>query len=57
VVVGDKRDRKGTLSGGYHNQRRSRLEAVYEMKRWRNKLTETEQQLEALRKELDHILS
>ena len=35
TVEGDRADRKGALSGGYHDVRRSRMDAVKGVKKWR----------------------
>ncbi|KAL7270355.1 Structural maintenance of chromosomes protein 3 [Rhizina undulata] len=35
TLVGDRADKKGALTGGYHDPRRSRLEAVKAVKKWR----------------------
>ncbi|EIW66746.1 hypothetical protein TREMEDRAFT_70024 [Tremella mesenterica DSM 1558] len=35
TVEGDRVDRKGSLTGGYHDVRRSRLDAVKAVKKWR----------------------
>lgn len=39
TLDGDKVDRKGSLTGGYHDVRRSRLEAVRSVHTWREKHT------------------
>ena len=41
TLDGDKVDRKGALTGGYHDVRRSRIEAIKNVTNWRNKF-ETE---------------
>lgn len=59
---GDKVERKGSLTGGYHDPRRSRLDAIKAVRRWReqvdsdtakldevkSRLTEMEQEITAL---------
>lgn len=35
TVEGDRADRKGALTGGYHDVRRSRLDSVKAVKKWR----------------------
>lgn len=35
TLAGDRADKKGALTGGYHDPRRSRLEAVKAVKKWR----------------------
>ncbi|KAI9508184.1 structural maintenance of chromosome protein 3 [Russula earlei] len=42
TLDGDKVDRKGALTGGYHDIRRSRLEAVKNVSTWRSKVTTEE---------------
>lgn len=40
TLDGDKYDRKGSLTGGYHDQKRSRLDAVKNLKMWQGKAEE-----------------
>jgi structural maintenance of chromosome 3 (chondroitin sulfate proteoglycan 6) len=40
TLDGDKVDRKGALTGGYHDVKRSRIDAIKHVKSWRPKLTE-----------------
>lgn len=35
TLEGDRADRRGALSGGYHDVRRSRLDTIKQVKRWR----------------------
>ncbi|KAI0289328.1 RecF/RecN/SMC [Multifurca ochricompacta] len=42
TLDGDKVDRKGALTGGYHDVRRSRLEAVKNVATWRSKVATEE---------------
>ena len=42
TLDGDKVDRKGALTGGYHDVRRSRLEAVKNMATWRSRVSAEE---------------
>ncbi|CCG82316.1 putative Chromosome segregation protein SudA [Taphrina deformans PYCC 5710] len=35
TLTGDKSDRKGALTGGYHDQKRSRLQSAKTLKRWK----------------------
>lgn len=44
TLDGDKYDRKGSLTGGYHDQKRSRLDAVRNFKSWQSKVEELSQQ-------------
>lgn len=39
TVEGDRADRKGALTGGYHDVRRSRLDAAKSLKKWRDAYT------------------
>ncbi|CAG8623574.1 16866_t:CDS:10, partial [Dentiscutata heterogama] len=43
TLDGDQVDRKGALTGGYHDVRRRRLEAATNMKKWRKEYTDLEQ--------------
>ncbi|CAG8488799.1 14077_t:CDS:10, partial [Racocetra persica] len=43
TLDGDQVDRKGVLTGGYHDVRRRRLEAATNMKKWRKEYTDLEQ--------------
>lgn len=40
TLDGDKYDRKGSITGGYHDQKRSRLDAVKALKTWQTKVDE-----------------
>jgi structural maintenance of chromosome 3 (chondroitin sulfate proteoglycan 6) len=42
TLDGDKVDRKGALTGGYHDVRKSRIEAVKEVQQWRSKFESDE---------------
>lgn len=44
-MEGDKYDRKGALSGGYHDDRRSRLDAVKHVKQWQSRFDDESKQL------------
>lgn len=46
TLDGDKVDRKGALTGGYHDLRRSRLEAINNLTNWKAKYTADKQRLE-----------
>ena len=46
TLDGDKVDRKGALTGGYHDLRRSRLEAINNLSNWKTKYTTDRQRLE-----------
>ena len=49
--------RKGTLTGGYYDTRRSRLEMQRQMVEQRERLEAAEGERAQLRHQLDHILS
>ena len=54
TMDGDRSDKKGALSGGYHDPRQSRLEAVRNVTKWRNEYeTHRARQVE-VRRTLDH---
>ncbi|CAL1707049.1 unnamed protein product [Somion occarium] len=46
TLDGDKVDRKGALTGGYHDIRRSRIEAINNLTNWKTKHTADKQRLE-----------
>lgn len=66
TLEGDKVEKRGALTGGYHDPRRSRLDSIRDFKRWkemldvetaeltasRNKINEMEQEVTALTSEL-----
>ncbi|EFI27235.1 hypothetical protein CC1G_15063 [Coprinopsis cinerea okayama7 len=52
TLDGDKVDRKGSLTGGYHDVRRSRIEAIRNVTSWREKHS---QELEASKKVKESI--
>ena len=54
---GDQVSRKGTLTGGYYDTRRSRLEMQKQMKEQQERLEAAESERAQLRHQLDHILS
>lgn len=45
TLDGDKVDRKGALTGGYHDVRRSRIEAIKSVSSWKAKYTEADTRL------------
>ena len=62
TLAGDKQDRKGALTGGYHDARRSRLDAAKQHKAWASKhstdraaRTETHRALHALDQEITGV--
>ncbi|PVF93473.1 putative SMC3 [Serendipita vermifera] len=52
TVEGDKVDRKGALTGGYHDIRRSRMEGINVYKHWKAKHTEESERSVQLKSEL-----
>lgn len=50
TLDGDKVDRKGALTGGYHDQHRSRLDAAKAIKRWRAAYEEDSARLEEVKR-------
>lgn len=59
TLEGDRADRRGALSGGYHDVRRSRFDAIKQVKRWReayerdnSRLTEVKAGLQKLEQEI-----
>ena len=57
VCVGDQVSRRGTLTGGYYDTRRSRLEMQRQMVEQRERLEAAEDERAQLRHQLDHILT
>lgn len=54
TLDGDKVERKGALTGGYNDPKRSRLDAAQEAKRWKEVLVHDEQELARIRTELQN---
>jgi structural maintenance of chromosome 3 (chondroitin sulfate proteoglycan 6) len=61
---GDRADRKGAISGGYHDMSRSRLDTIKQLKRWRDLYEESQReheqdkaQLSALEHEITQKMS
>ena len=52
---GDQVSRKGTLTGGYYDTRRSRLEMQRQMLEQRERLEAAERERAELRQQLEHI--
>jgi structural maintenance of chromosome 3 (chondroitin sulfate proteoglycan 6) len=52
TVEGDRVDRKGALTGGYHDIRRSRMEGINAYKHWKAKHTEESERSAKLKSEL-----
>ncbi|KAL8278388.1 hypothetical protein RQP46_009280 [Phenoliferia psychrophenolica] len=45
TLDGDKYDRKGSLTGGYHDSKRSRLDAIKQLKHWQTRADDESAQL------------
>lgn len=63
TLDGDKVDRKGSLTGGYHDVRRSRIEAIRAVQTWREKydtdhaaLQEVKRGIAAIEQEITHLV-
>ena len=52
---GDRSDKKGALTGGYHDNRHSRLAATQEVMEWREKYETAKAEQEKLRNELNRM--
>ena len=52
TIDGDRADKKGSLSGGYHDPRASRLEGVQNMMKWRDELEQQRSKADEIRKTL-----
>ncbi|TFK53843.1 structural maintenance of chromosome protein 3 [Heliocybe sulcata] len=52
TMDGDKVDRKGALTGGYHDVRRSRIEAIRSVGEWKGKYEAHEKRSREVRKEI-----
>ncbi|RUS33289.1 hypothetical protein BC938DRAFT_472207 [Jimgerdemannia flammicorona] len=55
-LMRDRVDRKGALTGGFHDVRLSRLEAIKAVKTWKKKYETQEKRAAEIRKEMIHIL-
>ncbi|KAI5787050.1 RecF/RecN/SMC [Peziza echinospora] len=53
TLQGDRSDKRGALTGGYYDPRRSRLEAVSNAKRWREECDNQRNQLEQVKAEIE----
>ncbi|RHZ71222.1 hypothetical protein Glove_261g73 [Diversispora epigaea] len=56
TLDGDRVERKGALTGGYHDVRRRRLEAATNLKKWRKEHSDLDQRANAVKSEIAHIL-
>ncbi|KAG8821762.1 Structural maintenance of chromosomes protein 3 [Serendipita sp. 399] len=52
TVEGDKVDRKGAISGGYHDVRRSRMDAISTYRHWKNRYVEESEKSSKLKAEI-----
>lgn len=52
TLAGDRQSRRGLVTGGWHDPKRSRLEAVCRLKEWRERQSSCQQQLSAVRQKL-----
>ncbi|KAH7885116.1 RecF/RecN/SMC [Phlebopus sp. FC_14] len=55
TLDGDKVDRKGALTGGYHDVRRSRIEAIKNVALWRNKFDTDEKRSKEVKSTIHKI--
>ena len=55
TLDGDKVDRKGALTGGYHDVRRSRIEAIKSVSSWRTKFDADEKRAKEVKAEITRI--
>ncbi|PWN47834.1 putative SMC3 [Violaceomyces palustris] len=55
TLDGDKVERKGALTGGYHDPRRSRLDSVRAVKRWKDEFDSDMAKLEEVRAKLSDV--
>ncbi|SCV71055.1 BQ2448_3817 [Microbotryum intermedium] len=55
TLDGDKYDRKGSLTGGYHDQRRSRLDAVKNLKEWEGKVDRLSEEREEIKRTITRL--
>ena len=53
TLGGDRADKKGALTGGYHDPRRSRLEAVKAVRHWQETYERTRQESLAVKRQLE----
>ncbi|SGY80329.1 BQ5605_C008g05358 [Microbotryum silenes-dioicae] len=55
TLDGDKYDRKGSLTGGYHDQRRSRLDAVKNLKEWEGKVDRLSEERDEIKRTITRL--
>ncbi|OGM46028.1 chromosome segregation protein SudA [Aspergillus bombycis] len=52
---GDRSDKRGALTGGFHDSRQSRLDAVKNLAKWRDEVETKKSRGNEIRKELEHL--
>ncbi|KAE8331026.1 RecF/RecN/SMC [Aspergillus sergii] len=52
---GDRSDKRGALTGGFHDSRQSRLDAVKNLTKWRDEVETKKSRGNEIRKELEHL--
>ncbi|KAE8357915.1 RecF/RecN/SMC [Aspergillus caelatus] len=52
---GDRSDKRGALTGGFHDSRQSRLDAVKNLAKWRDEVESKKTRGNEIRKELEHL--
>ncbi|OJJ96579.1 hypothetical protein ASPACDRAFT_81261 [Aspergillus aculeatus ATCC 16872] len=52
---GDRSDKRGALTGGFHDSRQSRLDAVKNLTKWRDEYENKKSRGTEIRKELEHL--
>lgn len=55
TLEGDKYDRKGSISGGYHDVRNSRLDSVKNLKNWEKKMEEGALEMREIKSGLEKL--
>ncbi len=55
TLAGDQSDKRGALTGGYHDSRRSRLDAVKNQKKWTSVLSSESEELKSVRERIDRL--
>lgn len=52
---GDRADKKGALTGGFHDSRRSRMDAIKNLSKWRQEFEELDSSLTSVTQECDRL--
>lgn len=55
TIEGDQVNRKGALTGGFHDIRTSRLETMKNIRKWRNKFQTENEEWDKLKKEINEV--